>query len=55
MLQKKSSGSQLLTIDMKLSEYLLNRSQVDTGFAAKKLLKETKLSKCKVAVFCLGC
>ncbi|KAL8169263.1 UNVERIFIED_CONTAM: hypothetical protein K2H54_042336 [Gekko kuhli] len=55
MLQNVSSGSQLLTIDMKLSENLLDRRKVDIGFAAKKLLKETKLSEHQVAEFCLEC
>ena len=54
-LQNVYSDSQLLTIDMKLSENLLDRSKVDTDCAAKKLLKETKLNECQVAKFCLEC
>ncbi|KAL8163693.1 UNVERIFIED_CONTAM: hypothetical protein K2H54_038122 [Gekko kuhli] len=52
---KKISFNSCNNINMKLSENLLNRSKVDIGFAAKKLLKETKLSERQVAEFCLGC
>lgn len=35
-------GSQMLNFDMKLSTNLHDRSKVEIGFAAKKLLNETK-------------
>lgn len=40
---------------MKLSQHFLDKSKVDVGFAAKKLLKERKLSELQVATFYLGC